>query len=835
MRSLDWSKTPLGPVEDWPQSLRTALSIVLGSPNALQIFWGPDLVLLYNDATRPMMGEKHPSTLGQPALEQWPEVESILGPLLRDVMATGKSTATENGMVPTRRNGILEELYFTWSYSPIRIESGEIGGVFQVASETTQEVLGARRRRVLDDLSLLTAAAKSAGEVCTAAMSGLLADDVPFALIYLLEEGAHIARLVAASGIDPGLPQSPVSVDLSVHDASAWRLAEVFRTGTAEVVPDLEARFGAQTAKGWPVPPHRALVLPLAEPQGAAAQGFLVAGLSAGLNLDAGYRSFLNLIAERIAAGIAQVRSLQAAEENRRMAEAMQWVDEVRRGDLRRLFEKAPVAMALMRGREHIYELANEAHMQLCGHRDIIGKNVRDAFPEISGDRFHELLDRVYRTGEAVTGTEVPAKKFRTPGGPPEDCFVTFTYAPFRNSDGSNDGVVAVVSEVTETVRARQRLELLAGQLRLADRRKDEFLAMLGHELRNPLAPISTAVELMRLRDGDNGERERKVIERQVEHLSRLVSDLFDVSRIAQGKIQLHLKVVELSSIVDKALEMASPLFEKRRQNVDVDVPREGLLVDCDVARLAQVVSNILTNAAKFTPHEGHIGVTAAIEGQEVVLRVKDDGTGVEPALLPVMFDLFVQSATALDRKHGGLGLGLALVRNLLTLHGGSVSAHSDGPGLGAELVVRLPRATRPIASLAPPALPPPVTSRRVLIVDDNEDAAELLAEVLRLQGHVVVVAHNGAQALHLLTEFFLEVGVLDIGLPVMNGYELARKIRQIRGGEACQLIAVTGYGRDSDRALGAAAGFDAFFSKPVSLEALLSEIARGPAPVPGR
>ena len=828
---MDWSANRLGPVAAWPQSLLTSVSILLGSPEALQLFWGRDLILLYNDATRPMMGAKHPATFAQPALEHWPEVAEMLGGMLHGVLATGTAVAARNALIPVRRSGFLEETYYSWSYSPIRVESGGIGGVFQVASETTQEVLADRRRGVLHDLaSVPMAAARSAEEACVSAAARLQPEDVPFALVYLLDGDARLARLAAVSGIEAGLAQSPSSLDLSAAPAAAWPFSEVLRKREPLLVADLEATFGPQVARGWSVPPHTAVVLPLVELPGTHPRGFLVAGLSAGLRVDASYLGFLQQIASQLASGLAQVRAREAAEENARMTAVLRRSDDIRRDDLRQLFDNAPVGMALMRGPDHVFELANEAHMALGGQRDIIGKSVREVFPEAAGLGFLERLDDVYRTGRAFTASEMPGKRFDTPEGPTQDGFYTFTYSPFRGSDGASDGVVAVVSDETETVRARQGLEELTGQLRQADRRKDEFLAMLGHELRNPLAPILTAIELMKLRNDKVHERERDVIERQVTHLTKLVGDLFDVSRIAQGKVELDRQVVELSVIADRAVEMASPLFEKIRQDVVVDIPRAGLLVFGDVGRLTQVISNLLTNASKFTPPCGHIEIRAAREGDEVVLRVQDDGTGIDPALLPSVFDLFVQSPRELNRADGGLGLGLALVRNLVTLHGGSVTARSDGVGRGAELIVRLPLALLPKRLLDVVARPKSVVGRRVMVVDDNEDAADLLADLLRLEGHEVRVAYDGAQALNLLGQFAMEVGVLDIGLPVMNGYDLARRIRGLPFTRPCRLIALTGYGEARDHALGVAAGFDAFYSKPVGVELLMSEIARGVA-----
>jgi len=356
-------------------------------------------------------------------------------------------------------------------------------------------------------------------------------------------------------------------------------------------------------------------------------------------------------------------------------------------------------------------------------------------------------------------------------------------------------------------------------QAKLAERRKDEFLAMLGHELRNPLAPLATAVELMRARDPTMFRREREVIERQVAHLSRLLDDLLDISRITRGKIELDRQVVDIAGVVAKAVEMASPLYEKRRHHLRVEVPR-GLRVDGDPVRLAQVFQNLLTNAAKYTAPEGHVTIAAALADGEVVVRVRDDGVGIAAEVLPAVFELFVQGDRSLDRSQGGLGIGLTVVKRLVELHGGTVEARSDGPGHGTEMLVRLPAADSAelAAAAAAATRVAPSRHRRVLIVDDNPDAAEVLGEYLRELGYEIELAGDGPTAIARAEQFHPHVAVLDLGLPVMDGYELAQRLRERWSGSELRLIAVTGYGQDSDRARSCAAGFDEHLVKPVDL-----------------
>lgn len=341
---------------------------------------------------------------------------------------------------------------------------------------------------------------------------------------------------------------------------------------------------------------------------------------------------------------------------------------------------------------------------------------------------------------------------------------------------------------------------------------------MLGHELRNPLSPIVTALQLMKLQGPEGSERARIVIERQVNHLTRLVDDLLDVSRIARGKVELRTEVVE----------MASPLLEQRAHTLTVDMPRQGLRVDGDPMRLSQVVSNLLTNAAKYTPPGGQITVRAEPVDGEVELRVRDTGMGIAPDALPHVFDLFVQERQAIDRSQGGLGLGLTIVRNLVERHGGSVLARSEGLGHGSEFVVRLPRSapSLDLAGLpAAPAGPEAAAGRdgapRILVVDDNEDAAEMLSDALTRKGYETRVAYDAPTALRVAAAFAPDVAFLDIGLPVMDGYELATHLRKIPGLSGLRLIAVTGYGQESDYQKTREAGFHHHLVKPVDVAAI--------------
>ncbi|HET9624339.1 MAG TPA: GAF domain-containing protein [Kofleriaceae bacterium] len=386
--------------------------------------------------------------------------------------------------------------------------------------------------------------------------------------------------------------------------------------------------------------------------------------------------------------------------------------------------------------------------------------------------------------------------------------------------------LAGVTFDVDQAKRASLEIERAYAVASEANRRKDEFLAMLGHELRNPLAPIRTALDLMEFKASGVLQNERDVIARQVDHLSRLVDDLLDVSRITRGKVQLNRSVVELGGVLTKAIEMASPLLEKQSHRLIIDVPRAGLLVEADPIRLAQVFQNLIANAAKYTKTHGEIEVRASADDHNIYVAVRDNGIGIAPDLLAHLFELFTQGERSIDRAEGGLGIGLAIARSLCELHGGSIAAESPGADQGSTFTVRLPRARASLATTAPASASPhphrPARAARVLIVDDNVDAAQMMHEYLAHLGYDAALAHDGMSGLELAGKLAPDVAVLDIGLPVMDGYELAIRLRAQFGGKL-RLIAVTGYGQDADRARAQAAGFDHHLVKPIVPDALIA------------
>ena len=397
---------------------------------------------------------------------------------------------------------------------------------------------------------------------------------------------------------------------------------------------------------------------------------------------------------------------------------------------------------------------------------------------------------------------------------------------PTFDAAGRADGWVAVVCDIHDRKLAEEAL-------READRRKDDSLAVLAHELRNPLAPIRNAIAILGKKDQVDPEVawSREVIDRQVDQLSRLVDDLLDIGRISRGRLALRKERVALERMVDMALETSRPHLTAAGHRLSVILPPEAVVLDADPARLAQVFANLLNNAARYTPPEGSISLTAAVEAGEAVISVEDTGIGFGPEAAARLFEPFSTLTTASGRAHGGLGLGLSLVQGIVGLHGGKVEARSDGPGRGSQFIVRLPTVSggAEVSVRAPrPATPAMAGGRRILVADDNKDTADSLQRVLQLYGYDVRVAYDGASALRVGAAFRPEVAVLDIGMPGANGYEVAREIRKQQGSQI-KLVALTGWGQEGDRRRAMEAGFDYHLTKPVDpgvLNDLLADVA---------
>jgi len=468
---------------------------------------------------------------------------------------------------------------------------------------------------------------------------------------------------------------------------------------------------------------------------------------------------------------------------------------------------------------DRIYRFANRMYEKWFDlpAGTVAGSHVRDVLGEEAWKHIGPRLERAFRGERVFFEQDMPFDS-----GMRE---IAAHYIPDVGPDGQVRGCFALVEDISGRKRAERAL-------REVDRRKDNFLAMLAHELRNPLAPIRNVAHILGRGQADpvTIRRSAELLERQASHLTHLVDDLLDVARITRGRVALRREPLNVASVVDTALEAVKPLLDFRGQKVAFTRPGEPVFVDADKVRLCQVISNLLTNAIKYSPEYARIELKLMATAREVALVLRDEGVGIDPQMLPDIFDLYLQGDGSVDRMHTGLGIGLTVVKHLVEMHGGGVEAHSDGLGKGSEFRVRLPR----VAAVPMPVADDedggslPVTRRRVLVVEDNRDSAESLRELLRLDSHEVEVAHDGASALSRLDEFHADVVLLDIGLPRMDGFMVAHAIRA-RFTDASQrprLVAITGHGRDVDRHAALSSGFDGHLTKPVEPARLLRMVA---------
>ena len=1097
VRALDWSKTPLGPVESWPESLRTIVSVCLNSRSSILLWWGPELVEIYNDAYRPILGRtKHPRALGTPGKELWLEIWDIIGPMLAAVMERGESTQRTDQLLFLDRKGFLEETYFTYAYSPIRQESGTVGGVFSTVVETTPQVLGERRLRTLRDLAARSAGAENVAQVCQRQEIVLRQNpnDFAFILLYVLEEGDTLSLCLRVGELPFDLKPHRSSVA-----ANPWNFAAL----THKVAP-LPSQYGPVFAPLWPADPvANAFVSPIRGSGDAPLLGYLVIGLSPRLEFDAAYRSFIDLVSAQMAAALTDARAYEA---EKARAEALAEIDRAKTTFFSNVSHEfrtpltlllGPLEEALRKPSEGLHgEALDSAHrnalrllrlvnslldfsrieagraqaqylptdlsaateelasvfrsaMERAGLRYSVTCNPLPESVFIDREMWEKivlnLLSNAFKytfEGEirleirasdagaelvvADTGTGIPPEAlpqlfnrfYRVPGANgrthegsgiglslvrelvklhggsidvesqvgqgsifrvcipfgtthlPSDqvartgtrratesgaqAFVaeaqrwlpdlatgeqSGTFLALAHSEppsasatealdkptvllvddnrdmreyvtrlllsrftviAAQDGQHAldlldtgikpdlVLSDVMmprldgfgllKALRARPltattpviflsarageeaRIEgfdvgaddylikpfsarelitrihthvRLGRQRRELDQRKDIFLATLAHELRNPLAPIRNAAQM--LGSPKLGPEQlqwaQNVIQRQVKHMAWLLDDLLDVARITQGKLDLKKQHITLNSVVDSALEAARPVLDSKSHQLTVTLPSESVTLDADPLRLSQVLSNLLTNAAKYTDAGGHITLSGRVENGTLSLSIKDDGIGIAPESISRIFAMFSQVEDAAVRSEGGLGIGLALVHGLTALHGGTVGARSEGLGRGSEFIVNLPIVTASTVT-APPADTAVTTSvgRRVLVADDNQDAADSLAMLLEMGGHDVRVVHDGRAALSVAQSFRPDAVLLDIGMPQLNGYEVARALRQEPWGARITLIALTGWGQERDRQRAIDAGFDRHLTKPIdpdTLEALLSDGAQ--------
>ncbi|MBG6075560.1 PAS domain-containing protein [Polaromonas sp. CG_9.11] len=759
MRSHGWARSPLGPPDSWPQALQTVAGLMLRSATPVFVAWGPELCLLYNDACLKILGQRHPAALGQPLYQVWPEVRPDIEPLINQTLA-GEAVHRECAPFLLRRNGVDEQAWFNFSYAPVDGPDGTVAGLYCALAEITAKVLSEKNRRtetqwlysMFEQAPSFMAVVREPGHV------------------YELANSAYL-RLVGRDGV-VGKTFMEIGRKVEGQDYGAL-LDAVYATGKPFIGTRMPVIF-SQHAKGQP---ERRLIdfifQPITSPEGVVS-GVFIEG---------------NDVTEHARAEDAL---RQTVLKYHTIANAIPQI----------VWGTQP---------DGFHDYYNQQWYDYTGVAR--GATHGEAWKEL----FHseDLLLAVEKWRHCMATGEFYEVEYRLRHHSGQYRWVLARARPMRDAQGLIVRWVGTCTDIHEQKLAQQGLQH-------ADRLKDEFLAMLAHELRNPLAPIATAADLLSRGTLDQSGvlQLSEVISRQARHMTRLIDDLLDVSRVTRGQVKLDRQPVDLKTIANEALEQIRPLLEAKAHHLDIQLSPECTQVMGDRLRLVQVLVNVLGNAIRYTPNGGRIDLRMLADDGHLTLRVLDNGIGMSSELLEVAFELFTQGERSSDRSQGGLGIGLALVRSLVQLHGGSVKAHSDGIGRGSEVTVVLPRLAQDHeqhgVDAGAAACGPEGTPLRILVVDDNVDAARLLGMFIELLGHEVFVQFHPADAIECARRVLPHLCLLDIGLPDMDGYTLARQLRLIPGMQTAVLAAVTGYSQPRDKQAAFAAGFNFHFAKPI-------------------
>ena len=788
IRSFPWSETALGDPAGWPQSLRTALRILLTTEHPMFLFWGSEHTCFYNDAYARSLGpEKHPSILGGPGRHAWEEIWPSIAPQIEHVMSGKGATWHKDQLLPIVRHGTLEDVYWTYSYSPVDEPQARhgVGGVLVICTETTDYVLAERRLsgererfvRLFDQAPTFLAVLEGPDHVIKLANPG-----------YLKLVGP---RDVVGRPVAQALPEAAAQGFVKILD-------DVYRTG--QPYSAYGARYTTQSTESGT---REEVYLDFVYQPMTAADGTMIGILVQGVDVSARAAADRALALSRARLNYATRLSGVGFWYCDLPFDVLQWDERVREH-----FFFPPVGQVTI---NDFYARIHEDDRELT--RAAIQASVSSRSP----------YDIVYRTIHPSTGA---IKWIRALGGT--------DYA----DDGTPTHFDGVTVDVTAQKLDQQTLSILNDQLREQDRLKDQFIAILSHELRNPLAPIRAAAQVVATPDVSRTQLQRAqlIIERQVAHMALLLDDLLDIARITQGKLQVKKQATTLLGVVDAAVEAVRPALDARHQELALKLPPESVTFVADPLRLSQILSNLLTNASKYSDEGSQIRLAVTVEAASMLISVQDDGIGMAPESLDRVFDMFLQVERGAGMSGGGLGIGLALVKGLTELHSGTVQARSGGLGRGSEFIVHLPLVS-PALMRPSPAAPDSTHAdpvrRKVLVVDDNVDAADSLSMLLQLAGHEVRVAYLGRDALSQGQQFHPDVVLLDIGMPDMSGYEVARRLRQETWARNVQLIALTGWGQDDDRRQAFEAGFDHHLCKPVDSDQLGVLIGSGSLAIP--
>lgn len=801
MRNMDWSTCAIGSPENWSEQLFTLIGLALHSRSPAAIIWGRELNTFYNDAYAAQLGKKHPASFGQSFsslwAEIWPQMESVI-----DGAMGGKSYYFEDAPYTVEPAGVPTQRWYTSSFSPVTDSDGNVAGIYITASETTCRMQSERRYAFQSGLAERLRHLTTSDEIvfATSELLGkyLGVERVAYAVADGAAETIRIERDWTCGNL-----QSMTGVILRLDDFGPLMI-DAIRAGQVVVTPDVASdERSAAYADAYTTRGIRSFV----------AVPLMKAGrLLAILNIHDSRAHYwteheIDLAHDMVDWTWAAVQNALAQNALRTERDRSQTVfDTMMEGFV--LIDRHWTVLYM---NDEGLRLSGRSASQTIGHHHWeVWSELVDSDPE-----------RLYRRVMITRQPETMEFQFTYPDG-------HTAWLELRAYPVMDTGMAVLIRDVTRRREAEEKLHD-------ADRRKDEFLAMLAHELRNPLAPIGAAAELLQLVKLDEGrvKQTSKVIARQVSHMTGLIDDLLDVSRVTRGLIELDKVALDMQQVVHEAVEQVSPLIRARSHELTIRQSPHAAIVCADKKRLVQVVSNILNNAAKYTPEGGHLTLCTEVQDSQVLIQVIDDGIGMTPETTKHAFELFAQAERTSDRSSGGLGLGLALVKSMVELHEGIVRCESKGLGQGSTFSIWLPllleKGDRSSESLTETGSPlEHATTLRILVVDDNVDAAEMLKLFLEAMGHDVLVEHGAYKALERALLDQPHVCLLDIGLPEIDGNELARRLRAQPENHAVTLVAISGYGQESDRLNALSAGFDYHLVKPVDitkLVAILSEV----------
>ncbi|WNG29087.1 response regulator [Cystobacter fuscus] len=803
IRAKDWSETPLGPIESWPPCLRTVVSLCVASPLPILIAWGPRRVVLYNDGCRALGGGPSPHLLGQPLGQYWGAAWAELRGHYDQAFAS-QPVILENQPLFRDRGGRLEETFFSAAFSPIRNESGEVMGVWNPLTETTRQVLHERRTRALRDVAMAMANAQTLPDVLTLAARALETHerDLPFTLFYVRDTRGSAPRLVGSTGLPPGTAASPTLLFSPVDTARGWPLEEVMRARRPVQVGHLEERFGPLRCGPYPESPREAVAIPIYLPGEDEPTALLLAGVSARLELDEPYREFHRLLASAVTAAALQSHDRADWVRSRRR-------EEQRAAELEAVIQSIPDGVCIADASGHIR--ANRIDPAILGSSGI-----------------EDALQRALR-GESST-----REVYLAQSGSEKQRVIRSATAPVRLRE-SIVGAVSINVDITERKRAEAEREVLLANAQAArseaeraNRKKDEFLARVSHELATPLVGMRLWLELLQ-----TDERRRteaiSALTQCTQTLSRIVHDLLDTARALSGKLSVMLEACEPGEPIQAAVADLTPLARQKGLTLEM-VLQETPLVQADPRRMRQVVSNLLSNAVKFTPPGGRVEVRLEPERGGVCIVVQDTGRGFPSEFQPLLFSPFRQEEEGTTRANGGLGLGLAIVRQLVELQGGTVWAESPGRGQGAVFTVWLPAhedTGEPPRAESTSAVARQLEGLRLLLVEDDALTRTAVASILEHHGARVEAVESAVAALSVLggTNGF-DALVCDIAMPREDGYSLIRKVRAMSGPiSQVPAAAFTAHMREEDRLQVLEAGFQMHLPKSLEPDQLIAQL----------